>query len=734
MSGLKSKRSYLRRTPECLLLGLLAAQGVLFLGDRFWLFGLERGNLWNIQLAGALVAGSILIWPIGALVGRLLGSRWKFNLRCLLLLTVAAAVPSAWYAHWRRSGEWRKAAFVQLQTVQSRICSGKLHRRGTTLSASQSGSRLLLVGVSFAVEEDYGCGCCYHSVATDVCDEELSGLARFHEIERLSIPDAEITDAGLVHLRGLKRLRYLDLSGNQITDTGLVHLRGLTDLEYLNLSHTRITDAGFVHLAKLENLERLDFGCTPAMGEGANHLAGIRALKCCSGSGSCRPLLSVEGARQLARLESLEELRGIIVSPGSDGESGKSLLIDGHDSLRIVELGVGCELETIRLADLPSLEQADVHRGPCIHHVHCHAVRGRAKKVHCGCSEKIGRFEVENLPQLESLDVCEVGRFEVRQLPRLENLNISKVDDFILQDAPQVNQVSLRDAVTEDHLRQIAALPQLRCLQIQEDRFARPELLGRLGSLPMLEELRLSGKGLTDASLQVLEDAPALRILSLPEGEFSGTVLSERLKQLRALQYLEISGVRESGEPLAGLCELQNLKKLDVTRSEIDSLRLVDMRSLEWIDISGGRIGSLELVDLPQLEMLRFMDSVTIRRLSAQRLSKLESLSMNYKAAKEPLVGVELEGLPALTYLGLPGDERFRVLTDECFEQIDTFTSLIAVDISNSCITDQTLQRLFRLPRLKRVDIRGTDTTEAATERLRKRGVSGINVRQSGPR
>jgi len=39
------------------------------------------------------------------------------------------------------------------------------------------------------------------------------------------------------------------LDGTQVTDAGLVHLKGLTNLEYLYLRKTQVTDAG---IAKLE--------------------------------------------------------------------------------------------------------------------------------------------------------------------------------------------------------------------------------------------------------------------------------------------------------------------------------------------------------------------------------------------------------------------------------------------------------------------------------------------------
>ena len=53
-----------------------------------------------------------------------------------------------------------------------------------------------------------------------------------------------VTDAGLVHLKGLTKLQTLNLSDTNVTDAGLVHLKGLTILQTLVLIDTKVTDAG----------------------------------------------------------------------------------------------------------------------------------------------------------------------------------------------------------------------------------------------------------------------------------------------------------------------------------------------------------------------------------------------------------------------------------------------------------------------------------------------------------
>ena len=82
-----------------------------------------------------------------------------------------------------------------------------------------------------------------------------------------------ITDAQLVHLRGLTELKFLDLRRHpQLTGAGLVHLQNLTELEILELSDTQVSDAGLVHLKRLKKLEWLNLYGTRVTEQGASEL------------------------------------------------------------------------------------------------------------------------------------------------------------------------------------------------------------------------------------------------------------------------------------------------------------------------------------------------------------------------------------------------------------------------------------------------------------------------------
>ena len=67
-------------------------------------------------------------------------------------------------------------------------------------------------------------------------------------ITQRSLTGNQITDEGLVHLKGLTNLAELGLNETQVTDAGLRQLKGLTKLEILEVDGTQITDAGIAEL------------------------------------------------------------------------------------------------------------------------------------------------------------------------------------------------------------------------------------------------------------------------------------------------------------------------------------------------------------------------------------------------------------------------------------------------------------------------------------------------------
>jgi hypothetical protein len=77
-----------------------------------------------------------------------------------------------------------------------------------------------------------------------VTDRTLLVVARFGQLEQLSLEGADVTDAGLVSLLGLRALHRLNLSRTRVTDAGLLHLKGLSDLRFVDLRGTRVTPAG----------------------------------------------------------------------------------------------------------------------------------------------------------------------------------------------------------------------------------------------------------------------------------------------------------------------------------------------------------------------------------------------------------------------------------------------------------------------------------------------------------
>ena len=218
---------------------------------------------------------------------------------------------------------------------------------------------------------------------TGVGDEGLRHLAALPQLETLLLDSAyRVTDAGLVHIARLDRLkkfsvkdttvslaalitlsgqqtalqvnsshgvladRKLALSGTKITDEGLIRLHDATELQGLELP-ARITDIGLVHLHDLSRLRFLVLADTGITDNGLDRLVKrVQRLEELDLSG-CRHLTD-SGLAVLSRLKSLRQLK-------LDGTSaGRQFLAAG-----VFE---GSELEFLSLARCPRINDETVLR------------------------------------------------------------------------------------------------------------------------------------------------------------------------------------------------------------------------------------------------------------------------------------------------------------------------------------------------------------------------------------
>jgi internalin A len=99
-------------------------------------------------------------------------------------------------------------------------------------------------------------------------------------LRELSLLGDAITDAGVVHLKGLQNLTSLSLECAIVTDSSVRTIGGMKNLVDLELSGTRVTDDGLVRLGNLKSLERLHLsGCTAITDAGVGGLKILPSLR-----------------------------------------------------------------------------------------------------------------------------------------------------------------------------------------------------------------------------------------------------------------------------------------------------------------------------------------------------------------------------------------------------------------------------------------------------------------------
>ena len=91
-----SRFRWLRLTPDRVVPGLLALEGILLLAERFGWFTFDRHKGYVPLLAIAAVAATMALMLLWFLVVLVFRRRFQFSLRLLLLLVLVVAIPCSW--------------------------------------------------------------------------------------------------------------------------------------------------------------------------------------------------------------------------------------------------------------------------------------------------------------------------------------------------------------------------------------------------------------------------------------------------------------------------------------------------------------------------------------------------------------------------------------------------------------------------------------------------------------
>jgi len=289
--------------------------------------------------------------------------------------------------------------------------------------------------------------------ATWVTDADLDQIAQRRDLDRLSLAQTRITDAGLERLRDLKGVRELDLYFAEfITDEGLVALAGWDKLERLNLRGTRLTSRAFETIAKLSSLKHLDLSYSQIDDSNVELLADLPQLESLSLGGTRIGVQALSALRLMPNLRHLDLSGMQRVDSGHWGLSLTPAVLEelgGIESLRTLRLN-GAVLSDLG-ADRPGLKEEQRQ-----------SIEGL---------EKLARLKNLELLDLSRTPVSVAGLQSLKGLANLRELRLAQarnIDDSaipLLSGWPLTALGLDGTAISPDGVEQLRrAKPQLRLL------------------------------------------------------------------------------------------------------------------------------------------------------------------------------------------------------------------------------------------------------------------------------
>jgi len=488
--------------------------------------------------------------------------------------------------------------------------------------------------------------------------DDLYRLIMFGSLLEPDKPD----DRCMQHIAGLTGLKVLSLSGTNISSKGLRYIKDFKKLERL-YPPDRITNAGMAVVAELHSLKGLYFRVNQVANADLRHLSKLTSLE----ELELGAVKNDAGLVHLAKLKSLNYLALF----GSD--AGMTHLKD-IPNLRILNIGLPGPITDEGLANLTGCKQL----------------------------ERISLHWNEN--------ITDKGASYLATMPSLKMIDLSHahITDAGLAHLAKIKSLELLNgiAVTDTTLVHLAELKKLRNLNFTGSDAGLAQLVKL--NLPLLEELSLGSKLITDAGMCHLAKLTNLKKLSLSGCPITNKGLAKlaTLKSLRSL-YLYETKITIGG--LSLLNDLRNLRYLAIKPvvQDYSGLNISGLTKLGNLEIgtphhSGAVIRDEDLVCLANLKNLRWFN-----------ISQIISTPLGLTDA-----GVaHLAGLTNMDRLGIGGPE----LTDKALGYLKDMKKLNMLSILGGNFTDEGLANLEGLKSLQFVRLAGTHQfSPRATNRLKK--------------
>jgi len=384
----------------------------------------------------------------------------------------------------------------------------------------------------------------------------LAELANLPRLERLCLwSDKKFTHGHVHYLEGLTKLKSLTLWGSNVrlTDSTLDSVSKLSSLEEFHLIRveTEFTDAGIAQLAKLANLRTL--GASP---DDAGVLVGMKRLESVSGIA-----LNSRNMKALASLPNLKSL-GLSLKGPSSGSTGDPVAmlseLKSLEKLHVRSWGMGAKLfgdeEFASLESAGGLKDLSVpvdgltDRGLAsigklrqLESLKLMGMENNIRLSNRGLNQLNGLSHLQELSLEMPSGVWSADDNAALNLSGLTNLKNIKLISIRLKGSDWAflaGQKNLKElwlnycgVCSEDGLKHIKGLPELKHLDLQNVNCTEGNGLAVLDSLKSLESIRLIGR-ITDRALGRL---PALPSLQMFDVETDVTIRPETVARLKQI-------------------------------------------------------------------------------------------------------------------------------------------------------------------------------------------------------